>query len=190
MNKATNDTKIYGVYVPAILCKKVVLSITEIGKNLKHNLEKKLMSLTEGKCIREGFIKPNSVKIINYSCGVIDSENIVFDTTFECQITHPVEGMVIECTTKTITKAGIHAEKIDEDGVVPLVVFVTRDHNIDNNDDVFNSIKENTNIVIKVIGIRFEIDDLYIEVLGKLAYDYHPKMRKKYGGDFDEEENV
>jgi DNA-directed RNA polymerase subunit E'/Rpb7 len=191
MNKAKNDTKIYGVYIKSILCKKVVLSITEIGKNLKQNLEKKIVSMTEGKCIREGFVKPNSVKIINYSSGVIDSENIVFDTTFQCQITHPVEGMIIECTTKTITKVGIHAEKIDEDGVIPLVIFIARDHNYNNK--TFNTIKENMNITIRVIGIRFEIDDLHIQVLGKLASDYKPEMKKlSYkGGDedfFEEEE--
>lgn len=161
--------KLYGVYMKSLLTMKVILSITEIGKNLKQNLEKKITSKIEGRCIKEGFIKPKSVTIINYSAGNVDSENIEFYTSFECFVCHPVEGMKIECNTKTITKAGIHAEKMDEDGVVPLTIFVSRDHNYNNR--FFNTIKENMNIKIKVIGIRFELNDPYICVIGKLDYD-------------------
>jgi hypothetical protein len=32
--------KIYGVYIQSILTMKVILSITEVGKNIKQNLEK------------------------------------------------------------------------------------------------------------------------------------------------------
>ena len=34
------DKKLYDVYIPSILTSKVILSITEVGKNLKQNLEK------------------------------------------------------------------------------------------------------------------------------------------------------
>jgi hypothetical protein len=85
--------------------------------------------------------------------------------------------MIIECTTKTITKAGIHAEKNDEEGVIPLSIFVSRDHNVNNK--LFNTIKENMNIKIKVIGIRYEINDAYICVIGKLAYDQEIKESRK-----------
>jgi len=168
--KAKPETqKIFDVYIKSILTMKIILSIREIGKNLKQNLEKKIVSMIEGRCIKEGFIKPKSVRIINYSSGNVDSDNIEFITSFECDISHPVEGMIIECTSRTITKAGIHAEKMDDDGIVPLTIFVARDHNY--NDKLFNTIKENMNIKIKVIGIRYELNDPYICVIGKLAYD-------------------
>jgi DNA-directed RNA polymerase subunit E'/Rpb7 len=171
-----NGQKIYGVYIQSLLTMKVYLSITEIGKNIKSNLEKKIQSKTEGRCIAEGFIRPGSVKIITYSSGTIHSEFIEFETTFECMVCHPVEGMLIECFTKTITKAGIHAEVRDGDAV-PLTIFIARDHY--HMDDSFNSVKENDKIVAKVIGIRYELNDPYICVIAKLA---RPNPRTNRGG--------
>jgi DNA-directed RNA polymerase subunit E'/Rpb7 len=160
--------KVYGVYIDSLLTKKVILSITEIGKNIKENLQRKLSDSMEGKCIEEGFIRPGSIRIESYSCGLVNTENIEFQTVFTCKICHPVEGMLIECTSKTITKAGIHAQVLDRD-IVPVTVFVARDHH--NMDRYFQSIQENTKILVKVIGIRYELNDPYICVLAKLLKD-------------------
>jgi DNA-directed RNA polymerase subunit E'/Rpb7 len=160
-----HQDKIYGVYIDSVLTKKVVLSITEIGKNIKENIHKKVASSMEGKCIEEGFIRPGSVQIISYSSGQIDRENINFQTMFSCKICHPVEGMLIECTTKTITKAGVHAEVIDNENI-PVTVFVARDHHT--MDKQFQHIKEGMRIIVKVIGSRYELNDPYICVIAKL----------------------
>lgn len=171
-DKQTKQTKraepqVYGVYMPSMLTMKVQLSITEVGKNIKQNLEKIISKKTEGKCITDGFIKPNSVKIVNYSSGVINGDLVEFYTLFECMVCHPVEGMLIECQTKTITKAGIHAEVIDPDGTVPVTVFIARDHHF--SDKYFATITENAKITVQVIGVRFELNDPYICVIGKLV---------------------
>ena len=159
--------KIYGVYIKSQLTRKIVLPITEIGKNVKQNLEKKLMSQIEGRCIPEGFIQPNSVRIISYSSGNILSDIIEFHVVYECMISHPVEGMLIEAECKTITKAGIHAQVIDEHGNMPITVFVARDHHPV--DRKFNEVKEGDKITTKVIGVRFELNDPYICVIAKLS---------------------
>ena len=160
--------KIYPPFTKSLLTKKVILHITEIGKNIKQNLENKIVSMVEGKCIEEGYIKPQSVMIISYSSGNINTENIEFQTVFECFVCHPVEGMEITCITKTITKAGIHAQYIDSNGVIPLVIFVARDHHF--NDKYFSTIKENAKINIRVIGIRYELNDTHICVIGELLH--------------------
>jgi len=185
-----NETKVFGVYVKSMLTMKVPLSIVEVGKNVMQNLEKVISSKTEGKCIAEGFIRPNSVKVLTYSSGNINGDIIEFQTVFECMICHPVEGMLIECDTKTITKAGIHAEVVDRDGTVPVTVFVARDHHL--NDKNFNNVKENTKITIRVIGIRYELNDPYICVIGKLVEENksnrpYEKSKKpiRIGGEID-----
>jgi DNA-directed RNA polymerase subunit E'/Rpb7 len=166
LKTAGKGNQIYGVYIKSLLTKKIILSITEVGKNVKRNLEASISKKNEGKCIAEGFIKPNSVRVLSYSSGSVNGEYVEFQTVFECMICHPVEGMLIECDTKTITKAGIHAEVIDDRGNIPVTVFVARDHHF--SDKVFNTIKENTKITIRVIGIRYELNDPYICVIGKL----------------------
>jgi len=163
--RGEKQREIFGVYIKSLLTMKVVLSITEVGKNIKQNLERMISKNAEGRCIAEGFIRPGSINVINYSSGLINTDKIEFQTTIECMICHPVEGMLIECDTKTITKAGIHAEVTDKDGVVPITVFVARDHHF--TDRQFSELKENTKIVIRVIGVRFELNDPYICVIGK-----------------------
>jgi DNA-directed RNA polymerase subunit E'/Rpb7 len=177
--------KIYGVYIRSILNQKVSLLITEIGQNIREILEKKLVQTNEGKCIREGYIKPGSVNIISYSSGLVNSEWIVFETVFECMVSHPVEGMIIkDCVVKTITKAGIHAEVVEENDNVPVVVFVAKDHH--NMIKQFNSIVENQKITVKVIGTRFELNDPHISVIAQLVDDREredlAKTRQKMGG--------
>ena len=163
--KRGDQREIFGVYIKSLLNMKVSLAITEVGKNIKQNLERMISKLTEGRCIMEGFIRPGSIAVINYSSGTVNNDKVEFQTTFECMVCHPVEGMLIECDTKTITKAGIHAEVTDKDGVVPVTVFVARDHHY--TDRQFSDLKENMKIVVRVIGVRFELNDPYICVIGK-----------------------
>jgi DNA-directed RNA polymerase subunit E'/Rpb7 len=126
--RGTDERKIFGVYMKSILDTKVYLAITEIGKNVKPNLENRILVKITGKCINEGYIKPGSVKIVNYSSGNIQSDVVEFHVVFECMVCLPVEGMTIECKCKTVTKAGIHAQVIDDDNNMPVTVFVARDH--------------------------------------------------------------
>jgi hypothetical protein len=81
-------------------------------------------------------------------------------------ICHPVEGMDIECTCKTLTKAGIHAEVIDQSGHIPITIFISRDHHMSHHD--FSLVKENNRLIVKIIGIRFELNDPYICAIGRL----------------------
>jgi DNA-directed RNA polymerase subunit E'/Rpb7 len=117
---------------------------------------------------------------------LVQSENIEFQAVFECMVCNPVEGMIIECTVKTVTKAGIHAEVITENDIVPVTVFIAKDHYATN--AYFNSIKENDNITVKVIGSRFELNDPYVCVIGQLIDpSQQEKMtrQKNRGGSID-----
>lgn len=155
------------VYTKSMLTKKISLNMNQIGKNIKSNLEKSISKMIQGKCSPEGFIKPNSVRVTSYSSGVIENEKILFDTIYECMVCHPVEGMIMECTSKTITKAGIHGQVIDDEGNIPIHVFIARDHF--HNDKRFNEVDENQKILVRAIGTRFELNDPYIVCMGELV---------------------
>ena len=179
---AATTERIYGVYIRSMLTTKLSVPITAIGKNIKQNLEKVISKRAEGKCIPEGFVKPDSINILTYSSGNVMGQNVEFCTTYECLICNPVEGMIIDCMTKTITKAGIHAEVVDEKGNVPITIFVARDHHYKNT--YFNDIKENEKIQVRVIGVRYELNDTYISVIAKLIEpkDLHKPRARKTGG--------
>lgn len=164
--KKKEDTKVYGVYLRSMLDKKVMLHINEIGRTLKANLERKISNEIAGKCIDEGYIKPNSIKVTSYSSGNVHGEYVEYQTIFECMLCMPVEGMLVDCVCKSVTKAGIHAEVVDEQGNVPLTLFIARDHHHLN--EKMGKKQENDNIVVTIIGIRFELNDKYISAIAKL----------------------
>jgi hypothetical protein len=137
-----------------------------VGKNIQETIEKYVSLNYEGKCVVEGFIKPNSCKIITHSSGLIKGTNIVFEVVFECQICCPVEGMLVQCIAKNITKAGIRAESSDETPS-PIIVFVTRDHHYMM--QYFSTIEEGSKFTARVIGQRFELNDKYVSIIAELV---------------------
>jgi DNA-directed RNA polymerase subunit E'/Rpb7 len=162
------------IYSRSIITRNILLPITTIGKNLKQVIEDYISFHYEGKCVVEGFIKPQSTKIITYSSGTIKRGNFVsFDVVFECQVCFPVEGTIISCIAKTNTKAGITAESADEKPS-PIIVFIARDHHYLSSQ--FNDVKEGDKINIRVIGQRFELNDKFVSIIGELVRQQKPKL--------------
>ena len=167
--------KNFDIYKNSIINQQVYISIMNVNKNIKETLRNTIAKNIEGKCISEGYVKPESVQIITYSSGVIKESDILFQVVLECKVCCPVEGMHIICVAKNITKAGIRAELNEENS--PVVIFIARDHNYLSK--TFSSIQENEEIKIRVIGIRYELNDKYISIIGELISDISSSSSSK-----------
>jgi len=172
--KKRRKNRSLGIYSKVLISRNISINIVYIGSNIKQVLEKIISSSVEGKCIVEGFVKPNSVNILTYSSGIIKAEYIVFDVAFECQICSPVEGMHIDCVIKNITKAGVRAEISEVP--TPVIIFIARDHHYKST--YFSDIKPEQSIKVKVIGQRFELNDKYISIIAELLEPKEEKMKK------------
>ena len=159
-----NHPKQIGIYSTILITRSIPVNIINVGNNIKQTLEKAISLQIEGKCTVDGYIKPNSTKILTYSSGLVNGPDIVFEVIFECLVCSPVEGMHIKCLVKNITKAGIRAETNEDPS--PVVIFVARDHHY--NQEYFSTVKENDDIKVRVIGQRFELNDKYISVIAEL----------------------
>ena len=143
--RGKDSTKLSSIYSRCLITRTIVLPITAIGVNIREIIDKKIHENYEGKCLVEGFIEKDSAKIISHSSGLIQrGTNISFVVVFECKACFPVEGTLISCVAKNITKAGIRAESLEEKPS-PVVVFIARDHYFAN--DYFNSIEENDKFI-------------------------------------------
>jgi DNA-directed RNA polymerase subunit E'/Rpb7 len=168
-------TKKVGIYMTNMITRRVSLPVSKIGRNIKSILEKIISSQIEGKCAVEGYIKPNSTKILTYSSGILSSDEVAFEVVFECLVCSPVEGMHIDVVAKNITKAGIRAETSEDPS--PIVIFIARDHHYKSS--YFSTIKENDEIKIRVIGQRYELNDKYISVIAELIEPKEEKLKVK-----------
>lgn len=152
------------IYTKILITRKIPLEIKHVDKNISNTLLKILNDTFAGKCIDEGYVRADSINIISYSSGLVRANVIVFEVVFECFVCYLVEGMEITCVAKNITKAGIRAE-LNMD-ISPVVIFVARDHHYVS--PLFNKVVEGDEIVVKIIGQRFELNDINICAIAEL----------------------
>lgn len=163
-----------GIFSNALICRSVSLPIVNVSQNIRPILASVIASQIEGKCVVEGFVKPGSSEIQSYSSGRVNAADIVYKVTFTCQVCCPVEGMLIDCIVKNVTKAGVRGE-VDETPS-PVVIFAARDHHTS---EYFANIKEGQTIKVRVIGQRFELNDKYVSVIAEVVEPRDNKIRRK-----------
>ena len=155
------------IYHPCQLSAKLTLPITVVAtSNLRDVITREMIKRYEGKCSVEGFVKPNSVKVTDYSNGVLrGGDKVLFEVKFEFMACFPVEGQHITCVVKEISKAGIRAEV---DMVPsPVTVYVCEEQSA--RPALFRGIRPGSRIVVSVFGQRFELNDRSVQVMGKLV---------------------
>jgi len=136
----------------------------QINDYILTNLKQKF----EGKCLKYGYIKPNSIKIIKRSIGNVLSShfngNILYNIVFSVDVCNPLEGAIIDVQVKNINKMGILADTSDKES--PLNILLARQHHIEN--ETFSNLKIGEAIQCKIIGKRFEYGDNQISVIATL----------------------
>ena len=164
-----------GIYNSILITQRVPMSIVYIGDNIKQALEKKIAFEIEGKCIVEGYVKPGSCAVMSYSSGELSGSDVIFIVIIECLVCCPVEGMLISCVVKNITEsAGIKAKTADSPS--PVIIYIARDHHYKN--IAFSKLKVDDNIMVRVIGQRFELNDEYISIIAELVENKPVKYRQ------------
>ena len=153
------------IYNTSLITRNVSLDISTIGNNIKETIKKVIATQIEGKCIVNGYIKPNSVEVMTFSSGVVKGASVSFDVVIQCEVCLPVQGMHIKCIAKHINKAGIRAELNETPS--PVIIFIARDHNYSS--PIFADVSENDEVKVRVIGHRFELNDKYISIIAEIV---------------------
>ena len=155
------------IYINTLLKKKVILHPRYINKKFEDNILQQLLEEVGDKCIKEGFVVKDSIKIVKRSKGyTLDSNfsgNIYFDIVYKAKVCNPIRDNIIKCKINKINKFGVQAS------VGPLSVIIAKQYH--NNKELFNNLEIDSNIDVSVIGSRYSINDKIIEVMGRLAKD-------------------
>lgn len=166
------------VYNRELVTFKVCIPFTK----LKQNMNKVFFNYAKfnivGKCHKEGYISSSHIKVMKYTSGNMQSSNVYFDVVYEFDVFYPYEDMEMECYVQSFTKIGVKAVLIKNEKMNPCVIFASQVHNehifmnegVENDEGELDSdnLKEGDKIKIRVIGSRFEINDPYISLLGKI----------------------
>ena len=158
------------LYSHAKLTRRITASYTDIiqcgtsPNQIKNTLHYIIAKQVEGKCSIEGFVAPRSITIVSHSCGVLSGPNITYEVVFDCLVCCPPEGCLIHCVAKNITQAGIRAIAPSILTPSPIEVYLSRDFH--KKCSFFDSIQERDNLIVKVMGQRFVLNDPHVSIIG------------------------
>ena len=60
-----------------MLTRRILLPFHSIGSNIRENVQQKLEEKLYNKCSKEGYIKNGSIKILSYSSGLVEANNVL-----------------------------------------------------------------------------------------------------------------
>jgi hypothetical protein len=151
------------LYVSNLVVETVSVKFEHCGRDMEKYFMLYARDHLEGRCIKEGYVRPETTKVITYTSGGIHGTLIEFRVLFLVQVCHPYEGMRLKCIVESVSKIGIRA--VIRKGNNPIVVYMTRELNplIYMEDYELEQIVE-----VSVLGHRFEMRDPFISVLGFL----------------------
>ena len=161
------------LFVPVKGNTSIILEPRDLNNKIDDKILKQLKTEMEGKCIKEGFVRDKSLKILKRSMGHGQASafngSIVFHVEYSMDICNPLQGTVMEVQAVNINKMGVLAG-VPYEQSSPLNVMLAKQHHLDNEE--FESIKPDDIFKVRVVGSRFEYGDTQISIIGVLENVY------------------
>ena len=152
------------IFYETSLQKRIILSSNDFNSSIDEKIKSLLVSQIEEKCIREGYVKEGSIKILERSSPFLYGNQmngkVAINVRFSVDLCCPFRGNIIKCNINKINKLGVLASN------GPLSIIIARQFHT--NKDVFKDLTENLEIEIKIIDKKFKINDNTISVIAKL----------------------
>jgi DNA-directed RNA polymerase subunit E'/Rpb7 len=179
------------IFTSNILHTVVQLQPSEFNDSIDQTILDKLRNKVEGKCDRNGYIKPGSTEIVKRSLGQVLQGNFNgscnFRISFKVDICNPVEGMVVKVIVKNINKMGLFCE-LHNIEPSPLSIILAKQHHLKS--DKFENIKMNSIIQVEIIGVKFDYNDTQIKCIGRLTEDGKTIEEEHEDDEVDETEEM
>lgn len=153
------------IYINTVIDNDVYLYPNEMHGDLNKVVENKLKNMYEGKCCSSGFVKKGSLHLLTRKLGNCIPVNfrgsINFKVSYSVEICLPVKGNIISANVKDINLIGFLAEN------GPMSIVVCKEYHEDIS--IFDNIKLNDIVNIKVLQSKYKLYDDEISVVGLLV---------------------
>ena len=174
------------IYFYTQIKKQVSLNPRYLDENFPAYIEKIVKNNVEGKCIKEGYVVPNTVIILKRSIGNMNNNqfngNITFDITIGAKVCNIPVNSVIKASVKKINKLGILAE------LGPLMIIVPKE--IHQDKEPFSKINIGDEIDLLVIGKTFHLNSNVISIYAKLNSEVRKKILIQVRKGVDKHKNM
>lgn len=151
----------------------VRLEPRDLNSKMDDTILRHLKNENEGKCIKDGFVREKSIKILKRSFGTAQTSAfngcMTVNVEYSMDICNPLQGAQMEVQAVNINKMGVLAG-VPYEQSSPLNIMLAKQHHIDNEE--FESIKLDDVFKVRVIGSRFEYGDTQISIIAVLENVY------------------
>jgi DNA-directed RNA polymerase subunit E'/Rpb7 len=151
------------LYVESIVKESLSVPFADAGRNMEQYFKSNAEEHLEGRCWKEGFIRPKSSKVISYTAGLLNGTSVDYSVLYRVDVCYPYEQLEVECIVRQVNKVGICATIREKQN--PMVVYITREHNAKVNMDEY---KAGQKIKVRVLGHRYEPGDPFLNVMAEL----------------------
>jgi DNA-directed RNA polymerase subunit E'/Rpb7 len=161
------------MFVPIRIKTHVQLVPSELDVNIEGTLLVKLQKRFEGVCSRFGFIKPNTLRILQRSCGSFMKPHFNGHTRFEVllsgEVCNPTPGMVVAAVVKAKNNLGILAESTGgEEKPLLDIIIPRRSAGIASEVDL-DTMSIGDEVFVEVLGKRYQLNDTKISIIGRIV---------------------
>jgi len=168
------------IYFNCLLTKRIVVESKYLDENIDNYIEKYIKRKTEGLCIDEGYVQPETVKILKRGVGVLYGSRFTGDITYEiaysAEVCNPMVGNIIECKVKFINKLGV----LGNNG--PITIIVGKQFHENSND--LDKIKVGDIVKVEVIAKKFYLNDKEIKIIAKIWNENQDNSKKSVKKEF------
>jgi DNA-directed RNA polymerase subunit E'/Rpb7 len=184
-----------------LLNERIKLEPQYLNQDFKDEILSRLKQKVEGICTKHGYIKKGSIEIYKMSPGCVEivslNGNTIYNVAFYAEVCNPLLGSIIRnAKVVNLNRFGILAEaRLQEDkysNSVLEIIIAKNSVNIVSEVDL-DSIKIGDDVLVEVIGKKFNLGDKKISVIGKIIRDIKKEPRyvsKALASPDDEEEEV
>jgi DNA-directed RNA polymerase subunit E'/Rpb7 len=163
-----------GLYIVSILKESLSVPFQLAGRNMEQYFKSYAEEHIEGRCWKEGWVRPKSAKVVSYTAGLLNGTSIDYSILYHVEVCYPYEQMEVECIVRQVNKVGIRATLREKHN--PMVLYITREHNTSLQ---MESFKSGQKIKVKVLGHRFEPGDPCIHVMAEMNMPENMKENMK-----------
>ena len=152
----------------ALFDENIPLTPKDLSRNairVRDVLQKKLKSKLEGRCSRDGWVKPGTLKILSHSMGYVESGrftgDIVFHTKCEGTVINPSADVIVQGEVIRKNKMGIYVNMDDA-----VRIILPRDHPSHIGNEEYDTVAVVEKVSVMIKKSRFQVNDEYILSVG------------------------
>jgi len=155
------------LFLKNTLYHKINLMPNEIGPDIDSVILNKLKNEIGNKCIKEGYVRRDTIEILKRSIGQVDAIHfngrISFNITYSAEICYPTEGLKLEGKIIDMNKMGAMVF------IEPLSINLPKQLHSEEKLELFKNLVIGDTVSISIVGCIFELYDTEINAVGTIV---------------------